>query len=155
MKTRIIILSIAVVSFMGISSVLGQTPIPAQQGANTTVNDTELKQFVEAYKKIQVLDQDAQQKMIKAVEDCGITVQKYNEINESFQNPESETEATPEEMESFKLASEKVTEIQQKTQPAVQNEIEKQGLTMQRYQEIYVAIQQDPNLMEKFKEIMN
>lgn len=92
----------------------GAAQVPgAQQQAATPVSDAEIDQFITAANEIQVLHQDAQAKLSSATD---------------------ETEAA---------------ELRQEAEQEMHAAIEDSGLTLQRYQEIFVAYQSDPQVNEK------
>lgn len=85
----------------------------AEQAPAAPVSDAEIDQFISAATEIQVLHEDAQSK-ISAVED--------------------ETQAAA---------------LREETERSMQSAIEESGLTIQRYQEIFVAYQSNPQVNEK------
>jgi hypothetical protein len=118
------------------------------------ISDNELKQFVTAFQQIQVINQQTQEAMIKAVKEEGLEVERYNEIQASENDTSKVTEATAEEMEKYKSAKQKLEKLQIESQPKMQEKIIEAGLTIPRYQEIVNAIQASPELQQKVQEYM-
>ncbi|MDZ7777484.1 MAG: DUF4168 domain-containing protein [Bacteroidales bacterium] len=75
------VLLMAIVTFFS-ASVLAQGVQMPQQGQqeDIEVSDQEMKRFVKVSDKLQVVQQGAQEKMMKAIEDNGLDVQRYSEI---------------------------------------------------------------------------
>ncbi|MDA3943937.1 MAG: DUF4168 domain-containing protein [Bacteroidetes bacterium] len=118
------------------------------------ISDSTLKLFAGAIQIVQVVNQQAQQQMGKAVVDAGLEVKRYQEIQMASQNPDAEVDITKEEMEKVKLVSQDLQQIQTKAQAEMQEKIGKEGLTLERYQELAAIIQSDPELMQRFQQMM-
>ena len=131
--------------------VFAQTP---QVPQDTEVSDKEIKTFASAFQQVQALDQKAQQDMVKAVQDEGLSVERYNEMLQSEEDPTKDAKPTDEEKSQFENINQKIGAIQQKAQQSMQNKIQDEGLTVKRYQEIAFAIQNSPALQEKLQQHM-
>lgn len=143
---------IAVFFFLSISGIFAQ--LPQQPAQPTEVSDAELVQFASVFIKIQSIDQQLQQKMVAAVQNEGIEVQKFNEILNAEQNANQEVDATEEELEKFAAAHKAVEQIQNLAQQDMQKVITDNKLTVPRYQEIMMAVQSDPELQQKLQKLM-
>ncbi|WP_121665784.1 DUF4168 domain-containing protein [Mesonia aquimarina] len=125
-----------------------------EKAAETDVSDKDLKMFADAYQSVQMANQQAQQKMMKMIQDKGMDVQRFQEIQQASANPNQESDATAEEM---KKHQELVGEFQ-KMQPQLQKDMEKAvvatGLSMERYQAVASAIQNNQALQQKLQKIM-
>lgn len=128
-----------------------QNPAPFQQPSQATeVSDKELEQFAEAAQQVQIINQEVQQKMINIVEEKGLDVQRFNEIQQAQLNPQQEIEATKEEMEKYEASTGDFEKIQGQAQEKMQEKITEAGLTTPRYEEIAMTLQSDPVLQKKF-----
>ncbi|MFW5658086.1 MAG: DUF4168 domain-containing protein [Bacteroidota bacterium] len=134
-----------------ISSITG---IFAQTNQENEISKKELKQFASAFKKVQVIDQKAQANMVTAVEEEGLEVQRYNEIQQAQQDPDQEVDATPEELNKYETASEELETIREQARQQMHEKIIDEGFSINRYQEIAVAIQNDPELQQKLQEYL-
>jgi ubiquinone biosynthesis protein UbiJ len=123
------------------------------QQASEEVTDKELKQFASAFQQVQRVDQNAQQIMIKAVQDEGLEVQRFNEIQQA-QQANQEVDASNEEIKKYESASTELKKIQVQAQQEMQEKITEEGLTVPRYQEIATSIQASPELQEKLQEYL-
>ncbi len=121
----------------------------APQGGHPS--DEEFSTFIDAFKQVQAIDQQAQQQIISALGEEDLDVERFNEIQQATQHPDHNIPMTEEEQQNFDAAMEKVHHIQTNAQGEMQQEIEEQGISVQRYQEIVGLIQQTPELMEKFQ----
>jgi hypothetical protein len=123
----------------------------------TKVSDEDLAQFVEAVQKIQPLSMNAQQEMMQAVQGAGMEPQRFSEIMQSQQMPEgsSDLEISADEMAKYEKAQKEVEAIQEKVTGEMENSMKEVGITMERYEEILAAVQQDPAMMEKVQNMMN
>ena len=118
------------------------------------VSDKEIKQFASAIQEVAVINQQIQQKMVNTVEEEGLAVQRFNEIIQSQQDPNKETELKDGEKEKFEDVSRKLEEMQMKAQAKMEEKITDEGLTLKRYQEIAALVQSDPNLQQRIKEYL-
>lgn len=125
------------------------------QDENKNVSDEDLETFVVIYKEVQTENQKVQQKMVGTIQEEGLDVNRYNEINQASANPNAEVDASEEEMEIYEKVTKKVENIQLSFQEKVKTMIEEEGMSLQRYQEVYAALQKDKALQEKFGELMN
>lgn len=125
-----------------------------QQQMNIDVSDAELEKFASAAQTVQVENQKAQQKMQKVLQDNGLSVQKFQQISRAQQNPNSESNASDKEMKSFNKASKKIQTIQQKTNKKMEKIIKDEGLTLQRYRKIGMAMRSDQELQQRLQKKM-
>ncbi|MFO7844332.1 MAG: DUF4168 domain-containing protein [Bacteroidales bacterium] len=131
--------------------VFAQAP---QTPQDTEVSDKELKTFASVFQQVQALDQKAQQDMVKAVQDEGLSVERFNEILQSEEDPSQDAKPTEEEKQQYENANKQIAGIQQKAQESMQKKIQDEGLSIQRYQEIAFAVQNSPELQEKLQQHM-
>ncbi len=130
---------------------IGQQPQAVQP---EDVSEEELQQVASAIMKMQVFNQQIQQKMIDAVELKGLNAQRYTEIQQSQHNPDQDINATAEEMTNFEAANEELMKIQMEAQQQMEGIIAEEGLSMERYEGIAMLIQQNPEMQQKFQQIM-
>jgi hypothetical protein len=143
MKKITSLLLITMISFMGVF---------AQTEQNDEVSDQEVKQFASAYIQIQTINQQAQQDMAKAVEEAGLEVKRFIEIQKSEQDTNQKIDAEGEELQKYQLAKVEIEKIQAQSQQQMQEKIVESGLTINRYQQIASKLQGDPELQKKIQE---
>jgi hypothetical protein len=139
---------------MGVSVVFAQVPQQMPQQQTTEVSDGEMKQFAMAFVEIQNIEQKVQPEMIQAVEEEGIEVQRFNEIMNAQQDPNQEVDANEDELKKFASANREIEDIQNRTQREMLGKIAETGLSVDRYQEIMVAVRNDPELQQKLQQNM-
>lgn len=142
-----------------ISTMMLGTPlfaqIPDSQPAQVKeVSDADLRKFAQAYQEIQAENQKAQGEMRTAIEKEGLDPQRYNEIQQIVQNPDSTVDVPKEEMAKHEKASEELNKIQSKFQTKMEATINKNGLTMVRFNEVFASIQNNPALQQKVQNIL-
>lgn len=138
--------SLILLTIIGISSSVAVT--------NEDVSDEDLQLFVNAIKLMQNVEMKAQQKMISAVEETGLDVQSYNELQQTMQNPEQAEELSEDDKQKFNTATSAIQQIQMETQVELEEQIKEAGLTVEKYQEIGAIVQNSPELQQKVQEMM-
>lgn len=143
---------------VGSAAVFAQTPqqLPQQQQQQekVEVSDEELSKFANAYQGITVVNQEAQQKMVKAVEDGGFDVQRFNEIHQATLDPNQEVEVSSEEEAKHKEVVDEIEGMQEGFQKDMEDIIKKEGLSVERYEELAMALQTDQELQQRLQQIM-
>lgn len=147
-KMEILLKSLLIAILIGGFGVFAQ--VPQQQ----TVTDEEVKLFAAAFKEIQVLNQEAQQTMVAAIENEDMDVQRFSEIYQAMQMPDQPVEATEDELSKFENANNEVEKIQGVIQLQMEEKIREEGLSPERYQEIGMQIQSSPELQSKIQEYL-
>jgi hypothetical protein len=95
-----------------------------------------------------------QTEAVKVITTQGMEVERFNEIANAQNNPKQEVEANDKEMEKVNVIGTKIQKIQTDFQQRVAGMIQKEGLTVQRYQEVYQAVQKDQKLQQQFGELI-
>lgn len=122
--------------------------------AQSDVSDEDLETFVAVYQEVQAENQKLQQGMTEIIQKEGMDIQRFNEIYEASASPEKEVEATDEELETHAKVVEEIEQAQTDFQAKVVKLIEKEGMTLDRYQEVFAQLQTDQELQQKFSELM-
>ena len=65
------------------------------------VSDTELNKIASAFQDIQKVNMEAQQKVMKTVEESGFEANRFNEMYQAAASPEKTVDASDEEKERF------------------------------------------------------
>ncbi|MEX2379404.1 MAG: DUF4168 domain-containing protein [Vicingaceae bacterium] len=149
---------VAVFAFTTVNAQVNQVPqqMQQQQQQQTTpdISDEELQKFVDAFQEVQAENQKIQQKMIAEIQEEGMDVQRFSQIQQAQQNPDQEVDMTAEEEEAIGNLMPELQSIQQESQVVMQKKIEDAGLSMTRYQEIAQMVQQSPELQQKLQSMM-
>lgn len=127
-----------------------------QQAPQIEVSDDELESFVEVSTVAQQIQMEAQSDMVAVVEEEELTVETYNVIAESryMDQPDDQLDVTQEELDKFEAASERIGEMERELDQAVAQAVEQEGMSMDRFMEINVALQQDPALQQRIQQMM-
>lgn len=131
----------------------GLSNMQQQMPTDAGVSQEELRQFAALSQKIQIANQELQQKMMQELEKQGMEMQRFNELQQAARNPQSNVDATDEELAQFQATSQALTNIQAKAQQDIQKQIEAQGLSQERRQEINMALQNSPELQAALQQI--
>jgi hypothetical protein len=139
-------------------SVFGQEPAepaaPQTPQVRDDFSDDELKSFVKASKKITSIQMETEQKMIKAIENEGLTVDRFHQILEQQRNATSATETSARELTSFNNAAQAIIEENRKVEQQMATSIEEEGIDIETYNQIMVAYQQNPGIQKKVDAIL-
>ena len=118
------------------------------------ISDAELNKWANAYQKVQMQNQQAQQKMMTMIQDEGMELQRFNEIQQASMNPNQQIDATEAEIKKHKMVSDKIEKMRPELERKATEAIESTGMSIERYQEIAAVIQQDQNLQQRLQKIM-
>jgi hypothetical protein len=143
-------------STIGTAAIAQQaTPPPAQQQVATDFSDTDLKQFADASSRLMAVQQEGEKTMMGILQEEKLTVEKFNEMAQAHQQQKlNEVEASAEEMAAFNKAAQRMMELQPTMQKDVETAIQKDGMTLEKYEQIMVAYRQDASLQEKVNKMM-
>ena len=129
---------------------------PGAPTTETDISEEELQLFVDASMNAQQVQQESQGEMLAIAEEEGIEVDTYNEIMQAQQMGQSpdELDISASDMESFERASERIQEVEVGMHEQLTLAIEEEGMDMDRFQEINMAVQQDPGLQQQLQMMM-
>lgn len=148
-------LSILIISLFSCTAMIAnaqamQSPNTQQQSVD--VSDADLEKFANAFKEIQAINQTSQQEMMAVIQEEGMEVQRFNEIFQAEQNPQQEADYKADEKKKFDNISQEIETIQKDSEQKMIGKIKDEGLSVNRYQEIMMAIQNDPKMQGKLQE---
>lgn len=123
-----------------------------QQQEQIEVGDEELAHFAKAFQGVRMINQQAQQEMATLVQDEGMDIQRFNEIHKATIDPSVEVDATEEEKEQHQKIAGEIEKMQIAFQGNLEEVIENEGMTVERYQQIATKLQTDPELQERLRE---
>ena len=118
------------------------------------VTTEDLKKFASIYGEVQVKNQALQQGMAQMIQDKGMEINRFNELYEAAASPDVDIEATAEELALHQEVVQEIEGAQTAFQEEIVELIEEEGMTLQRYQEVFAQLQSDQELQQKFSEIM-
>lgn len=144
-----------------------RTPLNMNRSSqDTEVSDEELEKFVNVSQEIRKVRMKTQPKLQKAIKDEGLTMQRYQTIQQKEQggqqqrqgskmqssNPDT-AEISEAEKEKFKAAQEEVQKIQKNSRSQMMKVIEKNDLSRSRFQEIAKALRSDRELQQRMQKM--
>lgn len=152
-KLAIVAMMVALVAAFGAA----QDMFPGEAPEPVDVSDSELNQFVDALQQIEQVQQETQQDMITVLDEQGISTERFNEIYQSEHSPEFELDQplSSDEEGRYRVAEQQLQGIQEESQVQMSQVVENEGLNVERFNEIYVALTQDPELQQRVQEMLN
>lgn len=119
------------------------------------ITDAELERFVNATDTIQVLQRDAQKQVQSLVKEEGMDFKRFRMIMMSRRNPQmaQQVQVTEEEQKTIKKIEPKLKEINQNTRKKVMGAIQSEGLTPQRFQQIFKVAQSDSSFADRLRQV--
>lgn len=116
------------------------------------VSDSELASFAEVFQEIQNISKQNQEKMVKAIEDEGIELQRYNAIAKAQQSGDKDLEVSDDEIKKLRAINSQLVKINSETDELIEKKLSPNNLTFERYQEILQLVQKDEQLKMKLRE---
>ncbi|HLT94534.1 MAG TPA: DUF4168 domain-containing protein [Membranihabitans sp.] len=138
---------------LGIVGMQAQVTAPEQPRIleSEEVSDQEVEQFVTALQEAQKVQQESQPKMIKAIEDEGLNTQQFVQAAQAMQQ-EGESGLNEEDQKKFDKVQEKVMKIQEEANEEIENKIQENNLTLEKFNQIYLSFQQKPALQKRIQD---
>ncbi|MBC9794372.1 DUF4168 domain-containing protein [Sinomicrobium weinanense] len=118
------------------------------------VSDDELGKIATALQGVQQINVQAQQKMMKTVVDKGFEMDRFNELYEASRSPEKNVDASAEEKEKFGVVMNEMQKMQTGFQKQMEETITKTGISLDRYQEVAMALQTDTDLQKRLQALL-
>lgn len=128
-----------------------QVPTPDE------ITDDELTTFVEASDAIQPIQQKAQSDVQQVIVEEGMELERFQEIMIAMQNPQAadEVELTSEEEQTLMNIQPQLRDIEMEATEDIRTAIADRGLNIERYQLIFMSLQQHPELMQRLESLMS
>ena len=133
-----------------------QSQPPTQQPAQSQVSQKELQQFANAVKKLQPIQENAQNQIVQVIQQENLSEKRFGEIYQSRRNPQAQptSKITPDENKKFDQANAKIEKIEQSTQGQMEQAVKGEGLDIQRFNQIFLTLRQNPDLLQKVREMI-
>jgi hypothetical protein len=121
--------------------------------ASASVSPLELQQFVQAIKQLQKVEMETREKMAEALKSERLSPERFQEIGQRRSNPDApvSSQISANEQERFDKALAKIQTIQREATPKQNRAITLQGLTVERFNQIGTAIEQNPALRQQLR----
>ena len=146
--------SLLFVFAVGTASVAAQNTTMPQQQEKIEVSDAELTEFAEVFQKMRMMNQKVQQEMMAVVQGEELELQRFNEIHQANMDPNKDIETTQEEDKKYKAVVAELEVIQPEFQKKMQEVIAESDLSMERYQQLAMALRSDAELQQRLQSIM-
>ncbi|GAB3826023.1 hypothetical protein GCM10028895_36330 [Pontibacter rugosus] len=132
-----------------------QATPPTKQGQQQNFTEADLKQFAAANNRLMTIQQEGEKTMMGILQEEKLSIDKFNQMAQAHQQQKlTEVGATPEEMAAFNKAAQRMMELQPAMQKDVETAIQKDGMTLDKYEQIMIAYRQDPALQERVNSMM-
>lgn len=120
-----------------------------------SVTDEELEKFAMVTNELQQIQRESQKEVEKMLSDKEMDMQRFQQIMMSRQNPQmsDSVEITKEEKQTMEEIKPKLQKMQQQSRQKMMGAMQENDLQPQRFQAISQALQSDPEVMNRFKEI--
>lgn len=137
-------------------SVFAQGQQMQQPAQPDSITDEELEKFAMVTNELQQVQRESQKKVQDMLSDKEMDMQRFQQIMMSRQNPNmgDSIEVTEQEEETMKEIEPKLQKMQQQSRQEMMGIMQEEGLQPQRFQAISQALQQDPEMMKRFKKIV-
>ncbi|RIV32895.1 DUF4168 domain-containing protein [Flagellimonas lutimaris] len=118
------------------------------------VTDAELNKIASAFQGIQKVNMEAQQQVIKKVEESGFDANRFNELYQASASPEKTANASDEEKERFGKVMNEIQQMQAGFTEKIEEIISNEGMSIERYQTIAMALQSDTELQGRLRTML-
>jgi hypothetical protein len=143
----------SLIVLMVVLSVTGSIPGLGAPAAEK-LSDEDIASFVQVNHRMITIQSELEARMIKLIEEQGLTVEQYVEIALSQQSPELATSITEKELEKVRNVNEKIEALNSELHGKSLEVITEAGLTVQRYEEIANALENSRSAQQQYNELM-
>lgn len=137
--------------------------VEAVEATQAALSDSDIPRFAKVYQEVQILRMQAEQEMAKAVEDEGLSIDRFNAIAEtqltgSAQTPEdiakvaAKAKISKKENKQFEAAVDRIIAIRQTTEGEMEKTIEADGLSVDTFNSILEQSAEDTTLQRKISD---
>lgn len=126
-----------------------------QQPDPANITDKELEAFSGAFTEIQDIQQDLDSEIGDLIEQSDFDRDRFNQLYSAYANNNEEqlSQLSDNERRALETLMEKINSLQQEQQQTMMEVVQDNGLTVEDFNTIVAAIQQSPELQERFQEI--
>jgi len=142
-----------VLSF-AVSGLAQQLPTEQPQ-INENFSDAEYEQFVAINMDLIPLQQDADEKMMTAISDNGLEMERFQQLFQAQQQGNiTDASEDPQEIAKFNEAGQQIMKVQEEANQEIQKKITDSGMDVQKFQQMSMAYQQSPKVKQKIDEMI-
>lgn len=152
-KMKAIVLFVALFGGM---SVFAQVPqqMQQQQQKKIDVKDSEVQEFANVYQKVMKKNDEAQQKIVGAIEKEGMSVERYQELRNAENDPNAEVKLKDDEKKQKEDIDQKIEQMVPQLQKEQTDIIKNSKLSKDRYDEISLALRSDKDLQQRIQKVL-
>ncbi|GGD95435.1 DUF4168 domain-containing protein [Planktosalinus lacus] len=124
--------------------------------AQEKVNDAELSNFANAVMSIQAINQEAQTTMMEVVDKSGFELERFEQMYQAKMQEDTQTleTLTAEETKKFESILERFEAMQAVFQKQMEDAVEKQNISLERFDAIAQLMENDAELQARLQEKM-
>lgn len=121
------------------------------------VDEEEIQRFANAFEAVQSIQKESREEMAQAIEQQGLTIKEYNELfqqqqgNAGGESQMSQSNYSEEKRQQFEQADARIDQIEQETQSEIEQAITQEGLEVERFEQLWIAVRQDPELQQRLQ----
>lgn len=145
------------------SPLLAQATVVEVADANAPIGEADLTTFAKVYQQVQTLRLQAEREMAKAVEDEGLTIERFNAIAETqldggaqsaddIAKVTEKAKISKKEDKKFKAAVDRIIAIRQSTEGDMETAIEADGLSIDTFNSILERSADDTALQRQISD---
>ncbi|MCK0159856.1 DUF4168 domain-containing protein [Allomuricauda sp. F6463D] len=118
------------------------------------VTNAELNKIASAFQGIQKVNMEAQQQVMQKVEESGFDANRFNELYQASASAEQTVDASDEEKDRFGKVMGEIQQMQVGFTEKIEEIISNEGMSIERYQTIAMALQSDTELQGRLRAIL-
>jgi hypothetical protein len=123
--------------------------------AQEKFSDETIQKFADAYSEIRVESNLRQLNLVSEIEKTGLTMKQFTDIHMKLKDSTLSAEVTNEEIKKYRMAKQNIEKFEKDTQKMYETIINQKGLTIETYQAISLACEQDKAFNEKVMLLVN
>ncbi|MFP4179360.1 MAG: DUF4168 domain-containing protein [Spirochaetaceae bacterium] len=133
----------------------GQQQQPQQPEQAEDVTTEDLEKFSDVYVEVQKIQENLNEEISGMIDDSSFDEETFHNLfqAQATGDQEATSDLNDSEKEEFQELTDEITEMQSSQEENMVAAVEEEGLTVQRFNGILSAIQQDSELYEEFQEI--
>lgn len=129
--------------------------IHMQQNVDSgTITDQELLSFARVNTRLLELKEQVLEEMEQIIQENGLSKKRYNEIASMENDPDSQSDATDEELSKAREISDGLALMQSEMQNQVMSMMEEEELSPERFQEISMELETNTVLQKRLLELL-
>jgi signal recognition particle subunit SEC65 len=151
--------TVALLSAVHLPAQAQKPPAPTAPSSAPTAaqpSKDEVQKFAGAIKQILTINKVSEAQAVQAIQGEGLTPQRFDEIYKSQADPKAKpaTQVPAKERQSYDRAVAKLVAIQKDSQTKMEKAVQDQGLNVQRFNQIFEAIQKNPQLKQEVQQLI-